>query len=65
LDASSVLLLVLFVANCAAGNVSGLTVDKWMAGIHWGHQIADAPWHGGQLLSQVKKAMSRLTPMMS
>ena len=40
-------------------------VNKWLAGIHRGHQIADAPWFGGQLLSQVKKGATRLAPTSS
>ena len=62
---ASELLLALFVANCVAGDVSGSTVDKWLAGIHRGHQIADAPWFGGHLLSQAKKGAIRLTPSTS
>ena len=62
---ASELLLALFVANCAAGDVSGSTVNKWLAGIHHGHQIADAPWFGGQLLSQAKKGATRLAPTSS
>ena len=62
---ASELLLALFVANCAAGDVSGSTVNKWLAGIHRGHQIADAPWFGGQLLSQAKKGATRLAPTSS
>ena len=57
----SELLLALFIANCAAGEVAGLMVDKWLASIHHGHQIADAPWFGGHLLSQTKKGATRLT----
>ena len=62
---TSELLLALFVTNCAAGNISGSMVNKWINGIHQGHQIADAPWYGGQLLSQAKKGMLNLVPAMS
>jgi len=61
---ASELLLALFVANCATGNISSLMVDKWIVGIHWGHQIADAPWHGGHLLSQAKSGAVKLVPSM-
>ena len=61
----SELLLALFVPNCAARNVSGSTVNKWINGIHWGHQIANAPWCGGQLLSQAKKDVLNFVPAMS
>jgi len=59
---ASELLLALFVANCAAGKVLSSMVDKWLAGIHWGHQVMDAPWFGSHLLSQVKKGAMKLTP---
>jgi len=63
---ASELLLALFVANCVAGDVfQAQTVDKWLAGIHRGHQIADAPWFGGHLLSQAKKGAIRPTPSTS
>jgi len=59
---ASELLLALFVANCAAGKVSSSTVDKWLAGIHRGHQVADALWFSSHLLSQVKKGATKLAP---
>jgi len=62
---TSELLLALFVTNCAAGNVSGSMVNKWNNGIHRGHQIADAPWYGGQLLSQAKNGVLNLVPSLS
>jgi len=54
---ASELLLSLFVANCEARSMSSSMVDKWIAGIHWGHQIANAPWFGAQLLSQAKRVL--------
>jgi len=62
---TSELLLALFVANCAAGNIASSTIDKWLAGIQGGHQIADAPWFNSQLLSQAKKGAMRLAPAAS
>jgi len=63
---ASELLLALFVTNCAADNVTSSTVDKWLAGIHWGHhQISNAPWFCSQLLSQAKKKATRLAPTAS
>jgi len=41
---TSELLPALFIANCATGSMSSSIVDKWIVGIHWGHQIADVPW---------------------
>jgi len=38
-------LLALFVANCVAGNVASSIVDKWLAGIHCGHQIINRVLH--------------------
>jgi len=62
---ASELLLALFVSNCAAGNIASSTIDKWLAGIHHGHQIANAPWFNSQLLSQAKKGATRLAPTVS
>ena len=31
---ASELLLSLFVANCVVGNVTGSTINKWLAGLH-------------------------------
>jgi len=59
---ASELLLVIFVTNCTAGKVLSSMVDKWLAGLHHGHQVTDAPWFGSHLLSQVKKGAVRLTP---
>ena len=62
---ASELLLALFVANCVAGEVAGLMVDKWLASIHCGHQITDTLWFRGHLLSQTKKGAARLVPPLS
>jgi len=62
---TSELLLALFVTNCAAGSVASLTVEKWLVGIHCGHQIADALWLGHQFLLQKKKGAVRLVPAAS
>ena len=59
---ASELLLALFVANCAAGKVLSSTVNKWLVGIHRGHQVADAPWFSSHLLSQANKGAVKLIP---
>jgi len=62
---TSELLLALFVANCAAGNIASSTIDKLLAGIHHQHQISNAPWFNSQFMSQAKKGGARLAPAVS
>jgi hypothetical protein len=57
-------LIVSFAAD-AAGCVSLSALNTWLAGLHFWHIVHDAPWHGGERLTQVKKGVWKLVPISS
>ena len=51
-------LLSIFVSEMGAGKVSRGTVNSWLSGLAFWHQINNAPWHGGSILARTKKGAS-------
>jgi hypothetical protein len=56
------ILLCLFVANMGAGKASESCISGWLAGVHRAHQVHNAPWYGGDILTLAKKGAAKLVP---
>jgi hypothetical protein len=57
-------LLASFIASWA-GKVAGSTVQNWLAGIHFWHNIHGAPWHGCTLLHAATSGLNKVVPQSS
>jgi hypothetical protein len=57
------ILLGMFIANCGASKVSESCITTWIAGLHRYHQIHDAPWLGGDIVTLVKKGVAAQVPI--
>lgn len=57
------ILLAMFVANCGAGKVSESCITTWLSGIHRHHQMHNAPWLGGDILTLAKKGAAANVPI--
>lgn len=58
---ASEILLAAFIAHWV-GKVASTTADTWLAGIHFWHQLNNAPWNGSSLLRRSKTGLSKLVP---
>ena len=54
-------LLSIFVAEMGAGKVSGGSINSWLSGLAFWHQINNAPWHGNSILARTKKGASNIS----
>ncbi|KAG2354913.1 hypothetical protein BDR07DRAFT_1304755 [Suillus spraguei] len=52
-------LLASFIASWA-GRVIGTTVQNWLAGIHFWHNLHGAPWHGNSLMRSATTGLTKL-----
>ncbi|KAG1876018.1 hypothetical protein C8R48DRAFT_591924 [Suillus tomentosus] len=57
-------LLASFIASWA-GKVAGSTVQNWLAGIHFWHNIHGAPWNGRILLCMAVSGLTKVVPQSS
>lgn len=56
------IILAGFSMAMAAGKVACMTLDNWLAGLHFWHTINGAPWYGKDMLRTVKGGVSKLVP---
>ena len=54
-------LLSIFVVEMGAGKVSGGSINSWLSGLAFWHQINNAPWHGNSILACTKKGASNIS----
>lgn len=54
-------LLAAFIASWA-GKVATTTVQNWLAGLHFWHNLHGAPWFGSSLLRSASAGLSKVVP---
>ncbi|KAG1842573.1 DNA breaking-rejoining enzyme, partial [Suillus tomentosus] len=54
-------ILASFIASWA-GKVAGSTVQNWLAGIHFWHNLHGAPWHGRTLVRTATSGLTKVVP---
>lgn len=52
-------LLALFITSWA-GKVAGSTIQNWLAGIHFWHNIHGVPWHGCTLVCTAASGLNKV-----
>ncbi|KAG2084075.1 uncharacterized protein F5147DRAFT_748845 [Suillus discolor] len=57
-------LLALFVASWAS-KIATMTVENWLAGLHFWHTMHGVPWHGHALLHMSTAGVRKLVPEVS
>ncbi|KAK0485619.1 DNA breaking-rejoining enzyme [Armillaria luteobubalina] len=55
-------LLTLFVSEMGAGKVQSSTVDSWLSGLAFWHNVQGARWYGSRILSRTKQGLAAMAP---